>query len=134
VIAGIAHVGARVLAGLVYMEGSRGFHFLQNSRQRAPGLRAAHENLSTLNAANHIQVQHRHGFIGGERRMIDVPVAAEQSQFLPGESEEQNSALGLLLLGEPTRQFNHAGSSGRVIVGSRMHHLHLIGRQRMFIA
>ena len=102
--------------------------------ERGSGLRAVHEDLAVLNAADHVHVEHGDGVLERQQRMIHIPVAAQQPQFLAREGQEQNSALLLRLLRKPARQFDHAGGAGSVIVGAGMHRADLRGRERMLVA
>ncbi len=47
-----------------------------------------------------------------------------ESQFLAREVQKQNAALLLRLRREPSRQFDHPGGAGSVVVGARMNRRH----------
>ncbi len=66
--------------------------------------------------------------------MVDVPVAAEQPQFLARERQKQNSAPRLRLPRKPARHFDHARGARCVIVRAGVNGSQLVGRERVLVA
>ena len=73
-------------------------------------------------------------FVERQQRMIHVPLAAEQAQFLAREGQKQNSALLFGLFREPPRQLDHARRAGSVVVRAGMDVPDLRRRERVLIA
>jgi hypothetical protein len=65
--------------------------------------------------------------------MIYVPLAAEESQFLAGEGQEQNASFLFRLAAGPASQLNDASGAGGVVVGSGMDGSDLRGREGVLI-
>ena len=79
------------------------------------------ENLFVLDPANHIHIDHGHGFVERQRRVFHPLGRTEQTKFFSRKRSEENSALELALAWrEQARQFHHAGGAGSIVVRARM--------------
>jgi hypothetical protein len=70
-----------------------------------------------------------------DRGVVHKIAGSQQPQFFSGESDEQQRAFeGVRMHGCQPGQFQHAGGSRGVVVGSMMDLANWIWRQRMFVA
>ena len=96
---------------------------------------AADVDFVVLDAADHVHVEHGHGFVERPRWFFHPLRRTKQAQFLAGKRGKKNAAMELAFHRRQTaRQFEHAGGAGGVIVGAGMDLADLRWGQRIEIA
>ena len=129
-------VAGRVAAGGVFEVKRRIFlRGGEDGLKRRAGAHAADVDLLVLDAADHVHIEHGHGFVERARGLLRPMGRAEQAEFFAGEGHEENSAGKLALVRrEQAREFEHAGGAGGIVVGAGMNLPDLRGRERIGIA
>ena len=81
---------------------------------------ASDRKLVVVQPSDHVEIDHRHGLLQRERRVIDVEIRAEEALFLAGEGDEDKRAFVLFLRSEMARHFDDRRRAGGVVVGPVM--------------
>ncbi len=83
--------------------------------------RSIHGELVFAQTANHIEIQHRHGLVHGNKRIADVTPASIKPQLFTAEGDKQNASRQPFVTGDKLPgDFHQDGRSRRVIVGPVM--------------
>src|SRR5580704_17893567 len=97
------------------------FGGIENFLEGGAGANAADVDFVVFDSADHVHVEHGDGVVEGLGGIFDPGGGAEEAEFFTGEGSEENAALQLAFHGgEEAGEFEKAGGTGGVVVGTGM--------------
>src|SRR6267143_2016041 len=124
-------IAGGVAAGRVFvLERSVGFGLIEDGLEGRARAEAADVDLVVLDSADHVHVEHGHGFVERKSGILDPGGRAEEAKFFAREICEEDTALELSLeRRKEAGEFENACGAGSVVVGAGMNFVFLMIRQ-----